>query len=70
MCNMPQIMVNIEGMSCTHCVARVKKAIESLPSVLFTDVDVGCATITYADATRFSRDKVVRAIEDAGYRVK
>ncbi|MBF0593053.1 MAG: heavy-metal-associated domain-containing protein [Nitrospirae bacterium] len=67
---MPQITVNIEGMSCSHCVARVTKAIESLPGVLFSDVDLGRATITYADDTRFSREKVVKAIGDAGYKVK
>ncbi|MBF0608323.1 MAG: heavy-metal-associated domain-containing protein [Magnetococcales bacterium] len=66
---MSQVTFEIDGMSCNHCVARLRKAIESLPGVLSSDVGIGRATVD-ADDTRLSRDMLVQAIEGAGYKVK
>ncbi|KJU82163.1 Heavy metal transport/detoxification protein domain protein [Candidatus Magnetobacterium bavaricum] len=66
---MSQVTLDIDGMSCNHCVARVKKAVEALPGVLSSEVAVGHATIN-ADETKLSREMIVKAVEGAGYKVK
>ncbi|NOY64630.1 MAG: heavy-metal-associated domain-containing protein [Nitrospirae bacterium] len=60
--------VKIEGMSCEHCVARVKKAIDAIDGVLKSDVSIGSATVEYDDA-KTGRDQIVKAIEGVGYKV-
>ncbi len=60
--------VKIEGMSCEHCVARVKKAIDAIDGVLNSDVSIGSASVEYDD-TKTGRDQIVKAIEGVGYKV-
>ena len=60
--------LNIEGMMCEHCVAHVTKALEGVKGVSNVQVslDEGKATL---DAGPFvSDDKLVHAVEDAGYK--
>lgn len=47
---MEKMALDIDGMSCSHCVARVKQALSATPGVLTEDVTVGGAAVTY-DAT-------------------
>ena len=60
----------IEGMSCASCVARVEKAIKSVPGVDAASVNLATerATVTFKDAV--DTDAVLRAIESAGYEAK
>jgi copper chaperone len=60
--------VKIEGMSCQHCVMRVKKAIDAIDGVLNSDVSIGSATVEYDDS-KTGRDQIVKAIEGVGYKV-
>jgi copper chaperone len=60
--------LKIEGMSCQHCVMRVKKAIGLLPGVTGSEVDVGRADVTY-DESKTGKDDLKKAVEDAGYKV-
>lgn len=55
----------IEGMSCMHCVARVKAAIEGVEGVKTADVDLQKAEAVVAGA--FEPSAVVAAVEAAGY---
>ena len=57
----------IEGMSCNHCVAHVKEALESLSNVTSVNVDLQekCATVETSE----SDDILKESIEDAGYDV-
>ena len=64
---MPEIKLKIEGMSCMHCVSAVKKAIESISGVK-SNVEVGSAKVYYGDGVT-SKDKIISAIEKAGYKV-
>ena len=64
---MSDLTLNIEGMSCKHCVMSVEKAIESIEGVRSSDVTVGSATVVY-DESRTTRDEIVRAVQDAGYK--
>ena len=65
---MSEATLKIEGMSCQHCVMRVKKAISQLPGVSDSQVDVGTAKITY-DETKVEKDALRKAVEEAGYKV-
>lgn len=56
----------IGGMSCGHCVARVTKALASLPGVSVHRVEVGRATIQVDPAT-VSIARIGAALEAAGF---
>ena len=64
-----QKTLKIEGMMCTHCSGRVKKALEELPGVVSAEVshENGTAVVTMSapvdDAT------LKNAVEDQGYQV-
>ena len=64
---MKQIALEIQGMSCDHCVRAVKNALGEVPGVREASVKVGHADVQAEDDT--SRDAIVRAIEQEGYRV-
>jgi copper chaperone len=65
---MAEAIMKIEGMSCQHCVMRVRKAIDQLPGVIESKVDVGTATVVY-DANTVTKEAVDKAVNDAGYKV-
>lgn len=60
--------LNVKGMTCEHCVRRVKKALESLPEVESVEVSLenGRASFTY-NPKNFTFAQVKEVIEDAGY---
>ena len=66
---MTETALTLEGMSCMHCVMRVKKAIEALPGIDSADVEVGKARISF-DETKVTRQDIEAAIIKAGYRIK
>ena len=63
---MENLELQIEGMSCGHCVAAVSHALEELPGVNVQNVRIGSAQITY-EPNQVSKDEIVLAVEDAGY---
>ncbi len=65
---MSEITINISGMSCQHCVMRVKKAIDELKGVNSSEVAVGKAKVN-TDETILSREDVEKAIKEAGYNI-
>lgn len=65
---MVETNIKIEGMSCQHCVMRVKKAIDAVAGVTKSDVAIGSATIQF-DESKVKKEDIVAAIEKAGYRV-
>ncbi|CAN5906331.1 hypothetical protein BH11GEM2_BH11GEM2_18030 [soil metagenome] len=52
------IRLAISGMSCGHCVARVRKILADVPGIAGADVTVGRATITLANG---ANDRVAAA---------
>ncbi|MBI5474026.1 MAG: heavy-metal-associated domain-containing protein [Ignavibacteriae bacterium] len=60
--------LKIEGMSCGHCVMSVKKELGKLSGVVVEDVQIGKARVQY-DESKVSRSDLVRAIDEAGYKV-
>ncbi len=61
------IDIDVEGMSCGHCVQSVTKALRTVPGVTGVDVRVGHARVETEDAT--PRHLLVKAIESEGFAV-
>ena len=65
---MERMTLNIDGMTCSHCVHAVKKALEGVNGVRVDDVQVGAATVTF-DAGVANENAIAEAIADEGYAV-
>lgn len=63
---MERLTLTIEGMSCGHCVAAVKQALEAVDGVDVQNVSIGQALVAVPDDQR-SLESVKDAVEDAGY---
>lgn len=65
---MTQVTIKVEGMSCGHCVMRVKKAIEAVEGVRKAEVDLPNkqAVVEYEEG-KANLEKVKAAIREAGY---
>jgi copper chaperone CopZ len=63
------IVIPVESMVCFACAATVKKAVKSLDGVRDVEVSLekGTAKVTYA-ADKLSADRIIAAINQAGYR--
>jgi len=57
----------IEGMSCQHCVAAVQKSLTRI-TLKKCDVSIGMVKVDF-DEKEIGEDEIIRAIEEAGYRV-
>jgi copper chaperone len=66
---MTEATIGIEGMSCQHCVMRVKKAIEGLKGINKSDVEIGLAKVTF-DESLIQKKEIEEAIVKAGYKIK
>lgn len=58
--------LQIDGMSCGHCVKAVTMALQDLPGVDVKDVTVGGATVD-VDESRVTQSQLAAAIAEAGY---
>ena len=67
--NMEKIL-NVEGMSCNHCVAAVKKALENVDGVKEADVNLEDKKAEVKLDKEVSEEVLVKAVEDAGYSAK
>ena len=65
---MSEITLQIDGMSCQHCVMSVKKAIDGIEGVSTSDVAVGSAKVVYDDSKTTS-DTISSAVTNAGYKI-
>jgi copper ion binding protein len=63
---MQQLTLQIDGMSCNHCVAAVKQALGELPGVTVENVVVGQAVISFEPDKSTTAD-ITDALADAGY---
>ena len=66
---MKEITIQIEGMSCQHCVMRVKKAIEGLAGISGLSVEVGSTKVTF-DEAKIQQEDIENTIIKAGYKIK
>lgn len=65
---MADVTLTIEGMSCRHCVMRVKKAVDEVDGVLSSAVEIGSAKVSY-DENKTNVDAIKDAIAVAGYAI-
>ena len=63
-------ILNVEGMSCMHCVAHVKEALEKLEGVREADVKLEEKRAEVKMDKEVSDDDLVKAVEGAGYSAK
>ena len=63
-------ILNVEGMSCNHCVASVKKALEGIDGVREADVSLEDKSARVELDKDLADEALVKAVEDAGYSAK
>jgi copper chaperone len=62
------MVLQVQGMSCGHCVASITSAVTPLPGVTGVEVDLAGSTVTVAGTP--DEAAVVAVIEDCGYDVQ
>lgn len=62
------VHIEIDGMSCGHCIKAVREALEGLDGVEIREVLIGKAVVEI-DETRVTDDQLAAAIDDTGYPV-
>ncbi|MFP4975076.1 copper chaperone CopZ [Paenibacillus sp. CN-4] len=65
---MTNVTLNVEGMSCGHCVSAVEKAVGNLGASANVDLQAKKVTVEY-DENKVTVDAIKEAIEDQGYDV-
>ena len=59
--------LNIEGMSCNHCVAHVKEALEAIAGVSSAEVDLQKKNALVEHDDSVGLDALKAAVGEAGY---
>ena len=66
---MDRVKLEIEGMTCAHCVRAVSGALRGIPGVTVHGVEVGSADVSYRDALATPAE-ITAALEEEGYSVR
>ena len=66
---MTQATIDIQGMSCGHCVNAVNRALAALPGVEIDSVRMGRADVRF-DEKVTDAERLEAAVTDAGYQAK
>lgn len=67
---MKNIVLNVEGMSCSHCENAVKTSVGSLEGVSNVLVDLAAKTVTVDfEESNVTIDQIKNEIKDQGYDV-
>lgn len=61
------IVLQVQGMSCDHCVKAISAAVGPLPGVTSVDVDITAGQVTVGGIA--DPETIAAAIEDCGYEV-
>jgi len=68
---MQNVTLNVQGMSCGHCVNSVEKSVGALTGVEQVKVNLTDGLVDVAfDETQVSLDQIKETIDDQGYDVK
>lgn len=62
-------IVNIEGMCCEHCAARVEKALSAVKNVVSADVKLKKKLAVLRSREELSDEEITKVVTDAGYTV-
>jgi copper chaperone CopZ len=63
---MTPLALSINGMSCSHCLNAVRRALSDTPGVTVESVRIGRADVQYDPAVT-TPDQIAAAVTDAGY---
>jgi len=67
---MQNVTLNVQGMSCGHCVKAVESSVSELNGIETVAVDLDAAKVDIAfDEAQVSVDQIKETIEDQGYDV-
>jgi copper chaperone len=66
---MEAVHLNIEGMTCEHCVRAIDTRLRKTPGVQVDKVVVGAVDLHY-DRSKISLDEISELISDEGYTVE
>ena len=66
---MEAVHLNIEGMTCEHCVRAIDTRLRKTPGVQVDNVVVGAVDLHY-DRSKISLDEISELISDEGYTVE
>ena len=66
---MNRTTLEIDGMTCGHCVASVQKEIGKIDGVTSVDVDLASGRVQVESAAPLTDAEVVAAVDEAGYQV-
>ena len=64
---MRDLTLHIEGMSCSHCLQAVSRALTALPGVEIGSVRIGRADVRFEEGT-IEPSRIAEAVNEAGYR--
>ncbi|MGG5252675.1 copper chaperone CopZ [Neobacillus sp. SM06] len=68
---MEKITLNVQGMSCGHCVKAVEGSVGTLSGVSSVKVNLDAATVDVEfNPQEVSLDKIKETIDDQGYEVQ
>ena len=65
-----KVTLTVEGMTCDHCVMKVRKAlagVEGVKKVLKVDRESNQAVVSVAAGGAVSKEALAQAVADAGY---
>jgi len=60
--------LQVDGMSCQHCVTSIEKAVQEIGGAAKVDLESNSVTVEY-DASKVSLEAIKEAIEEQGYEV-
>lgn len=63
---MDSLHLEIEGMTCGHCVGAVKRSLEGVAGVSVNSVSIGTADVCF-DPTMTDRETILDAVSEEGY---
>ncbi|MDD2378052.1 MAG: copper chaperone CopZ [Bacilli bacterium] len=67
---MEKIVLQVEGMSCDHCVKSIKKSVNELPGVAQVEVSLSDKTVMVEyDNTKVKVEQIKSVIEEQGYEI-
>ncbi len=61
--------INVEGMSCEHCVNAVTEALTRIEGVKNPKVDLAGGNVTFDEDWPVDMNRVIEEVDKAGYRV-
>jgi copper chaperone len=66
---MSKTIFNVEGMTCSHCEAAVKRAVSAIGGVTGVAVDLSGTTVAVPHDENAAAAQIKNAIEEQGYDV-